>query len=290
MKFEEQRIADICKWLEENHPKKDCDFYKIWLSIDILRVLIGNDWTNQSIFPNIHPTSSKAVQDAIKFLRTKEISHHFQERVSKLAIRLYNIQSVLGFEKVVNEILFGDIYGGYAEIEAGDFFMRRNVYFEFVIPTGKKGKDFDIRINTTPSVNCEVKHKIESTEPGKDVLESTLSLANKQVPHNEPALFFIKIPEEWVCHKDFRNIVERVKGTFCSRNRHVVGFILHWEEKFFKTEGIFFWKYTYEENNFCSINTGDISKQLKVQVDPMDIFVQMLSKYVKKCQHYPSNV
>ena len=65
MIFSEDRVRFICDWLEENKPDKDCDFYKMWISIEILRVLVDNEWTNQAIFPNNYPTTSAAVREAI---------------------------------------------------------------------------------------------------------------------------------------------------------------------------------------------------------------------------------
>lgn len=288
MRFPEERLKALCDSLVMKYPDSDCDFYKMALSVEVLRELVDNEWTNQAIFPNHHPVTSKSVQEAIVFLRTGDTGFQFQERVSKLAIRLLNTQEVKGLQKVVQEIRSGDIYGGYAELEAGDFLMRRDIPFEFVIPSGEKKKDFDIRITTEPRINCEVKHKIESTTISKKALESVLSSANKQVPADEPALFFIKIPEEWVKSPDFKSVVERVSGTFLPRNTHVVGFVLHWEERVPGNEGHFFWKYHLEENKDLSLNAGDVSRQLGVTVDPLDAFVRIMQRNIEKCRTYLS--
>jgi len=288
MKFDEDRIKLICDWLIKNKSHYDCNFYKMWLAIEILRVIIGNEWTNQAVLPNIHPTKSKATRSAIDFLRTDKLGFQFQERVYRLAQRLYDIQDITGLEKVIRGITSGDIYGGYAEIEAGSFLKRRNITFEFVIPSGKKGYDFDIKITSDPAINCEVKHKIESTLPSKEVLEITLTSANKQVPDSKPALFFIKIPEGWINSSDLKSVVKRTKGTFFPRNENVLGFVLHWEERDKINDGIFYWKYRYEENPFCSINIEEVNNKLKMSVGLEDTITSLMKKYIKKCQNYPS--
>ncbi|MGE5540766.1 MAG: hypothetical protein ACM3TU_00560 [Bacillota bacterium] len=287
MRFSEERLKALCDSLVAKYPNEDCDFYKMALSVEVLRELVDNEWTNQAIFPNQHPVSSKSIQEAITFLRTNENGFQFQERVSKLAIRLLNMQDIKGLQKVIQEIQSGDIHGGYAELEAGDFLSRRNVPFEFVIPSGEKRKDFDIRITTEPHINCEVKHKVESTIISKETLESVLSSANKQVPVDEPALFFIKIPEEWASSSDFNNVIERVSGTFLPRNTNVVGFILHWEERVRGSQGCFFWKYHFKENKDLVLDAGDMLRQLRVAVDPLDTFIRVMQRNIEKCRNYP---
>lgn len=287
MKFEEEGVKYVCDWLTQNKPEQDCDFYKMWIGVEILRALIDNEWTNQAIFPNDHPATSKETQSAISFLRTNEIGFQLQERVFRLANRLFDIQDVPNLDKVVSAIKEGDIALGYAEIEASSFFKRRNIEHEFVVPTGEKGKDFDIKINEL-NINCEVKHKIEETAPSKRALERTLSSAKEQVPSDESALFFIKIPEEWIAHNDIKNIVERVKGSFFPRSKNVLGFILHWEERFLENEGIFYWKYRYERNIHCDKQNDEFTdKILNVDVDLNDSITKLMNKYLKKCKNYP---
>ncbi len=288
MKLDENDIKLICDSMVANYPDKDCDSYKMLLSLEVLRAMMGDEWTNQAIFPNNHHVTSKTVLDAVNFLQTNRPGFVFQERVSKLAVHLYNIRDVVGLQKVIDEIKSGNIYGGYAELEAGDFLLRRNIPFEFVIPSGQKGQDFDIKINTNYTINCEVKHKIESTHPSKEALEATLSAANKQVPKNQPALFFIKVPISWIRHADFRGIVERTKGTFFPRNENVLGFILYWEETVQGGDGMFHWKYKFEKNSRLSVNVGNIQEELTAEVEPLDTFVYELRKHIKKCQDYLS--
>jgi len=281
MKFNEKMVGDVCKTLELKYPGRSCDFYRFGLAVEMLRVLISNEWVNQAIFPNDHPTKSKKTQEAIIFLKSKEIGFQFQERVYRLAQRLYDIQNITGLEMVIKKIINGDTYGGYAEIEAGSFFKRRNIDFDFIIPSGIKGHDFDIKISGSPAINCEVKHKIEATSLSKKILEKTLSLANEQVPNTEPALFFIKIPEEWIVNQALINVVERTMGTFFPRNKNVLGFILHWEERDKTNNGGFYWKYKYEKNPLCSLISKEITNKLEMKINLEDSIVLLIKKNIK---------
>lgn len=288
MKFPEDRIRFVCDWLVKNKPDKDCDFYKMWISVEILRVLVDNEWTNQVIFPKNHSTTSVVIREAIKFLKTDTNGLQFQERISRLAIRLYDIQDIAGLQRIVDFLKNGNIALSYAEIEAGSFFFRRGIQYEFVIPSGIKGKDFDIRL-TEYGVNCEVKHKIEDTNPSKKTLEKTLSAAKKQVPHDEPAMFFIKIPVEWIKYSYLKRVIERTKGTFFPRSLNVLGFILHWEEPDDNREGIFFWKYRYEVNSFCTYKNERLTGLILGEIELRDTIVRLMNKYIKKCNNYPKD-
>lgn len=286
MNFSEDRVRFVCDWLVKNKPNQDCDFYKMWISIEILRVLIDNEWTNQAIFPNNHPTTSSAVQEAIKFLRADTIGYQFQERVGRLAVRLYNIQNVLGLNRIIGSLRAGDIALAYSEIEASDFFIRRGVQHEFVTPSGIKGDDYDIRL-VAQGVNCEVKHKIEDTVPSKKALERTLSAAKAQVPSEEPAILFTKIPVEWVRCPEISEIVERTKGTFFPRSSNILGIIFHWEEPSTEREGAFFWKFRYEINSDCRFENSELSNLiLNKEAILGDSITVLMNKFISKCSDY----
>jgi hypothetical protein len=287
MDFSEDRVRFVCDWLIKNKPNQDCDFYKMRISIEILRVLVDNEWTNQAIFPNNHPVTSPAVQEAIKFLRTNIIGFQFQERVCRLAVRLYNIQNIAGLNRVIDSLKAGDITLAYAEIEASDFFFRRGIQHEFVAPSGIKGNDYDIRL-TTHGVNCEVKHKIEDTNPSKETLERTLSAAKAQVPAEEPAILFVKIPVEWVRSPEISGIVERAKGTFFPRSLNILGIIIHWEEPSMEKEGAFFWKFRYEINSNCRFVNPELTDLiLNKEATLGDSITVLMNKFISKCSDYP---
>lgn len=287
--FTEARVKHTCDWLMRNHPEQHCDFYKFWIAVEILRVLVDNEWTNQTIFPDIHPNTSSSVQSAVTYLRADTRGFQFQERVSKLAIRLYDSQYIPGLNRVTKSLIKGDIALAYAELEASSFFVRRSIEHEFVTACGEKGKDYDIRL-IAYGVNCEVKHKIESTVPSKEALEKTLSVAKSQVPSNEPALFFVKIPIAWVQHPGMASIVDRTKRTFFPRSPHVMGIILHWEELQIERAGMFFWKFRYELNDTCTLANKELSEViLKQDVGARDSIVELMNRYISKCSNYPAS-
>ncbi len=285
MKFDERMVRHACSSLESRYPSKDCLFYRFGLAIEILRVLVDNEWVNQVIFPNDHPIKSKATEKAMTFLRSKGIGYQFQERVYRLATRLYQLKDVPNISQVIENIKNGDLEGAYAEIEAGRHLHSRNIPFIYVLPRGTKGLDFDIEITSPVRINCEVKHKIEGTALSKETLERTLSDAKSQVPENEPSLLFIKIPEEWIRSPEISGTIERTLGTFFPRSINVIGIMFRWEERG-GGQGVFLWKYRFEENPHFA-DTPEISEIIdKLVGGPVhqDILDDLARGNIRACQ------
>lgn len=281
----EQELDNYCKWVLVNFPNLDCDSYKLKMSFGVLDHFMGRKWTQKVISPKENLDNSRAIQQAIKFLRTEEWGFQAQERISKMAIRLFNLQTVPNLDKVIRQIVEGDLEGGYGELEAGDLFFRKGIPFSFVIPCGTKTLDFDIRIERF-NVNCEVKHKIEENQASKEALERTLSDAKAQVPSGEKSLFFIKIPINWVQDENMKTIVDRVNGTFFPRSENVIGYILHWERPIENTPGHFVWEYRFELNQAQEINSRDITEQLTAETDLVDSFTRAIQRNISKCSNY----
>ncbi|MFT4697832.1 MAG: hypothetical protein ACI9SJ_000963 [Flavobacteriaceae bacterium] len=90
--------------------------------------------------------------------------------------------------------------------------------------------DFDIKIIDGLIVNCEIKHKIESTSLSNNTIKNTLSIANKQLPQNESGLIFIQILQSWADDVNTMQILNRILTPFFERNNsHIFGIVLRWE-------------------------------------------------------------
>lgn len=236
--------------IKKHWPNKDTDYYHLALSTEFLRIAIQNEWTNKVIFDK---NPSRKNRFPIGFMKSSINGVQWQERTSKLAERIYNLQGIKNIERVIEEINNGGLESAFAEIEGAAHLYRSNIPFEFVTPQGKLGKDFDIKILTDPPINCDVKHKLERIK--RDIkkiingLNQTLKNARKQVPKDEPSLFIIKIPEEWSAHGDsilvFLDSFLKKEGS-----KNIIGILFRWEERDPNNNMGFHWKYLLKRNDY----------------------------------------
>lgn len=240
------------------------DIVRFGTSLEVLKILFGKEWTDEVISQQ-HKNKTSKTKEARDFLRTKELGFQMQERIYRLAERSFNLQNVKNFEGIIEEIKRGNLQSRFAELEAGTHFYRRGIKFEFVKPIMKKGFDFDIILNTNPKINCEVKHKIESTKLSGKTLIKSLEEARKQVPSDKPAFFVIKIPEDWIKHPNFlKEIPPSIEGFFKQkRNSNVIGSLFRWESRHPKHKGGFFWRYKLVKNSFSKFSNKQMDLILK---------------------------
>ncbi len=260
-KISNEQLRIMIETLKKTFPNRHKDFYKFGLSIKLLRIFIGNDWVDIVLF-NKDSEGFKKYTEARTFLRSSEIGFQYQERIRRLAERIYNLQNIKNLEDVIENIKNGELVSRFAELEGATHFYRCQVPFVFVVPKGKKGEDFDIKVLTSPEINCEIKNKLENFTRNDKIINKTLKITlNKailQVPKNEPSLFLVKIPEEW--NKKLKLINNSLNEFFDESNsENVLAVILRWEERDRDNQGIFYWKFNlFKNKNFKSnkkINT-----------------------------------
>lgn len=261
-KVSHEQLKIICKTLKEKFPGRDRDFYKMGLSMELLRIMIDNEWVNQAIFFQ-HKTKPQRTEEDRSFFKTNSGRYQWQERVRRLAERLFNLQSIENIDDIIIKIKEGNLTSRFAELEIGTTFYRREIPFEFVKPQGKKGFDFDITINTTPRINCEIKHKIESTKISKQTILQSLKKAKNQMPKEEPAIIGLKIPEEWTQKKETVKILNETFDIFFENNKNIIAILIRWEARVSKQEGFFFWMYKIECNKHYNKITKEISELIK---------------------------
>ncbi len=281
----EKELKIICDTLKKVHPNKDIDFYKMGLAVEVLRLMIDNEWVNQSIF-NQHKTRDKKNVDAYNFFRSETNGYQWQERIFRFAERVFNLRNVKNYDSVIEDIISGELVSRFAEIETGRHLKSRGFDFEFIEPSGKKGQDFDIKIVSKKTINCEVKHKIESTALSEKTIKKTLSKANKQFPHDTPALIFLRIPSEWKQEENFRETFESACDEFFQRNKgHILGVVLRWEQEDDIQKGMFHWFYDVFKNKYFEheVITTSILNQISepVIVSSWIDFHDFITEYMK---------
>lgn len=263
-----EQLKIICKTLKNKFPNKERDFYKLGLSTELLRIIVDNEWTNQAVFSEHMSQPSKTEEDR-SFFKTNSGGFRWQERVRRLAERIFNLQNIENIEDIITKIKEGNLTSRFAELEIGTTFYRRDIPFKFVKPQGKKGFDFDIVINTNPPVNCEVKHKIESTQISAKTISKSLNKAKLQLPKEEPALIGLKIPEEWTQSKETVKILNETFNKFFENNKNIIAILVRWESRNLKHDGLFFWMYKLEINkNSNKITKTNAELLKKIESEP----------------------
>lgn len=253
-KKEISSLVKMCLGLKKEFPDKDLDFYKMLIAVEILKQVIGIEWANQTIFKQ-HKKLDKKNRDAFIFFNSYDTGYIWQTRVYFFGEYIYNLRKVQNFDLLKKEIEAGHLVSRFAEIEVGKHLMQRNINFEFVNPSGKKTEDFDIRIKDELNVNCEVKHKIESTILSESTIINTLRRANRQLPKSEPGIIFLKIPQRWSEDSTLVIILNKVLVPFFQRNNsHLMGILLRWEEQNSLSKGLFYFKYKLLRNEFFDCN------------------------------------
>jgi hypothetical protein len=255
--LDEPDLKLICDSIKKDFPNRDSTFYLLFIAVEVLRLMVDNEWVNQSLFQN-DQIREKKNDEAFDYFRSATGGYEWQTRVLAFAERIYNLRRVPNIQNVINDILSGEFVSRFAELEAGTHLYGRGINFEFVLPKGKKKEDFDIIITDPFIINCEVKHKIESTYLSVSTLTKAIRSANSQVPKNTPAIIFIKVPEGWIFEPDLIKVVKNSFEPFFRRNSsHIVGIMLRWEQVDSVDERMFYWKYRLFFNEHFD-TTGEV--------------------------------
>jgi hypothetical protein len=268
----------IYKTIKEEHPFKDNEYYRVAIAIEVLRIMVGNEWTNQSLF-KMHSVLEKRNVDAFEFFGSENHGPQWGNRITRFAEWLFNLKNVPNLRNVIADIRSGELLSRIAELEVGRHLLSRGIKFEYVLPSGNKGLDFDIRITDPLTVNCEIKHKIESTEFSENTLINTLRDAGRQLPKDTPAIIFIKFPEKWLAHNELKNIlIDVFDPIFKRKSEHLIGIMLRWEETFY-------------ENNDPSNPENEImfTSQYKFYANHYYLFDDKLNAFVTKINDESNN-
>jgi hypothetical protein len=113
--------------------------------------------------------------------------------------------------------------------------------FRFVEQAGKRGNDYDFEIQSNLGVPIcvDAKCKIESTPISSDTVFNTLSSSRRQLPANRPGVFFLKVPQDWMEHPDFPEIMYlAVKRFFETGTGRVVSIVVYIEPVTWTEDGI----------------------------------------------------
>lgn len=186
-----------------------------YLSLAIVRHFLGARWADDHIQDNGQPGYLRLNWNDRKQIQEQSF------RIVDLAEILFNLQHVYGFDDCIKRMQEGDIEGTYAELDLGRMRYLSLMTFRFVIPSGRKGDDFDIEIILANDlvVSADAKCKVETTKYSDNTVLHSLQHARGQFPKDRPSIIFVKVPPRWLLASDdvkpkLTNIANRfLRGT-----------------------------------------------------------------------------
>ena len=206
------------------------------MSTVVLRHFLGEDLARK-IVKTGETSVSGTDHESRRFLRTDSSTDddrlRHQERVVHLAELFYNLRVVPGFSEHLAKLRTDRIEPYIAELEFANHCRSRGVSVRFVVPSGKESHDYDLELlpsDAASPIFCEVKCKVEETEPSENTIAQSLKKAKSQLPKAQPCLIGLKVPEAWMGSPETVGLLESATGEFLRRTRRVLAVVLRWEE------------------------------------------------------------
>jgi hypothetical protein len=205
--------------VRSEHPDEDNFGLAQVAAYHILAALFGDDWVEMHITADRAPTN---------FFRNTSTDDHARTmgriRLIQLAEMTFNLQYVLGLYKSVQMIQGGDIEAGFAELEVGRILHINDMQFEFVVPKGIEGDDYDLELSFDDVLACcETKCKVETTEVSENTVLNALKHGRKQLPENKPGIIFVKVPPAWhKTDKQFITFLSETTNKFLRNTKRIV--------------------------------------------------------------------
>jgi hypothetical protein len=190
------------------------------MAVSVIRHFFGQPWCEEHI-----------IQDAAHsrpagFLRL-DFTPGFEcerktSRVLDFAETLFNLQHIQGFDDRVNQMRAGQIEASFAEFDFGRFLHLHDIAFEFVKPSGVKGRDYDCRVEYADGREAcaDAKCRLEGTEMRAETIRNSLIRARSHnLPSDKPGIIFVKVPQAWLEQDEMRKGIHAVADGFL-RNNH----------------------------------------------------------------------
>jgi hypothetical protein len=163
------------------------------VGLTILSQIFGEDWLSRHVTGETAPTDFFCNDWA-----TSERRSMHMMRVITLAEKIVNLQDAPGYRKVGRMILKGEVEPGFTELQVAHILYLAKVPFRFVVPTRKRGLDYDFDMKFGEEVACgDAKCKMESTERSRDTILDSLGKARGQLPSDRPGFIFVRLPQTW---------------------------------------------------------------------------------------------
>jgi hypothetical protein len=222
---------------------KNTDLVSYFMALQVARHYLGTEWSDDVLQP-ANEEVMKANLPGREYMRTDSVANverfRHVSRLLFLAELLFNLQSVEGFEKIIEDIKQGHLKSRLEELECASHLYIAAVAFRFIEPSvaqRQKNPDLAIILPEGGLIYCEVEGKGEGTLLDVKTLLNTLDHARKQLPSNQAGIIFLKIPEAWVQTPEIRTTVESALQQFFRNTNRVVSVMFRWEQTFASPDG-----------------------------------------------------
>jgi hypothetical protein len=190
------------------------------IAAGIMGHFLGREW----IADHIDPDTSADEFFCDDLSTTGKRSVHIR-RVIDLAEMLFNLQGVENFGDCVTRLASADKSEPiFAEMEVGKILFILDIWFRFILPQQKRGRDYDLEIRFADGrpVFADAKCKLESTEPSIETVKHSLNRARGQLPAGEMNVVFLKVPESWMRSESAMGFVEHAALDFLRTTSRIV--------------------------------------------------------------------
>lgn len=197
--------------------------------IRIIEHFCGISWVKKNLQKN-------QVDDFLR-LRSVLVDNNAEEstkcsdRVIALAEGLLNLQSELGFQFFVDELERNEnnrTESSFAVLDASRILKRLGIQFQFKQALPDSSYDFDI-IDKDDVIPCEVKCKIELTKLSESTIRDSLMKAENQLPSGTKSIVFMKIPENWLAHRELKKSLEGEILDTLSKRKSIIAVVVYFE-------------------------------------------------------------
>jgi hypothetical protein len=176
------------------------------ISVLVIKAFLGMPWIDKHLADETQTPGLLTIRGTLIEQNLAQI------RVVDLAESLFNLCRIRGFNDCIERMKrASNPEPSLAELHIGKMLYANEWPFCFVVPQGRRGENYDLRIRYNNQWVCgDVKCKIESAIPDSKTITNTLKNSRTQLPSDKPGAFFVKIPQQWMGHKGWE--AATVKG------------------------------------------------------------------------------
>jgi len=199
------------------------------LAVSVVRHFFGHQW----YFDHVHQDAVGSCPNG--FMRIDytpgPVGESKTSRLLDFAENLFNLQHIDGFDDRVNQMRADSmIESTFAEFDFARFLYIHDIDFQFVVPCGVAGKDYDYRVRFADGreICADAKCRLEGTQMRAETIVNALKKArSNNLPDDKPGAVFVKVPASWLEDEAMRKgIAETVRG-FLRNTQRIVSVVVY---------------------------------------------------------------
>jgi hypothetical protein len=164
----------------------------------VLKHFLGEEW----IFRHLDPEAT--CPGPLTLAGTPTEIECAKIRVVDLAESIFNLQKIEGIQEPLGRLrTANELDPTIAELHIGKMIFANDWPFKFIVPIPGRSYDYEIQYGGF-TVCADTKCKIDSLVPDSDSIKNTLHRSRGQLPKDNPGIFFVKLPQEWMNHQGWQ--------------------------------------------------------------------------------------